>query len=172
MNPDTATKTHRRIVLVVGIDLGPRSAHLLEVARDLARGASETELHVVHVVAPESFGEVLLQPVGSPGIAERTRGQIAAWEIDRLCRATDVGAGAHVVVHTPAGRAVEQLERIAREVEADVIVVQAHDHAGARPFHRSTVAALARTAPCSVVTIRAPQQPMAPNGVRYSATHP
>jgi len=77
MNPDTAPKTHSRIVLIVGIDLGEETSHLLEMARNLARGVDETELHVVHVVAPESFGEILLQPVGSPGMAERTRGQIA-----------------------------------------------------------------------------------------------
>jgi nucleotide-binding universal stress UspA family protein len=172
MDPNTATKMLSRIVLVVGIDLGEESSHLLELARDLARGVAETELHVVHVVAPESFAEVLLQPVGSPGIAERTRGHIAAWEIEQLCRSTEVVAGACVVVHTPAGRPVEQLVRIAREVAADAIVVQAHDHAGARPFHRSTVATLARKAPCSVVTIRVPPRLKAESGIRFTAAHP
>ena len=98
---------------------------------------------------------------------------IAAWEIEQLCRSIELVAGARVVVHTPAGRPVEQLVRIAREVAADAIVVRAHDHAGPRPFHRSTVATLARKAPCSVVTIRMPRRPTPPpSGIRFTAAHP
>jgi nucleotide-binding universal stress UspA family protein len=66
-----------------------------------------------------------------------------------------------VVVHTPAGRPAEQIVRVARAVGADAIVVEALDHhTGA--FHRSTVAELARSAPCSVVTIRAPRRLTSP----------
>jgi hypothetical protein len=81
MERATTHEKPSRIVLVVGVDLGEQSLHLLGVARDLARGVDETEMHVVHVVAPESFGELLFEPVLSRGVAERTRAQLAEWEI-------------------------------------------------------------------------------------------
>jgi nucleotide-binding universal stress UspA family protein len=171
MNTAATRGRLNRIVLVVGIDLGEQSQHLLSVARALARGADETELHVVHVVAPESFGEVLFEPLLLPRRTEEMRAQNAALEIEALCRRAGTTAGAHVVVHTPAGRPVEQIVRVAREVAADAIIVEAHDH-GPRMFHRSTAAELTRSAPCSVVTIRAPRNVAAAPTVQREAFQP
>jgi nucleotide-binding universal stress UspA family protein len=154
----TATQpTRNRIVLVVGIDLNDTTEHLLSTVKELLRGSDEAELHVVHVVPPETFNERLVEPVKSPGVAERTRAQIAQWEVERLC-STVVAGAPHVIVHTPAGRPVEELTRLATEVGADAIVVEAHDHPGTarrRLFHRSVAAGLAKSAPCSVLTVRA-----------------
>jgi nucleotide-binding universal stress UspA family protein len=156
MSATATPSTRNRIVLVVGVDLDDTSKHLLSTVKELTRGSDEAEVHVVHVVAPETFSERLAEPMKSPGVAERTRAQIAKWEIEQLCRDVVTGATAHVVVHTPAGRPVEELMRLAVEVGADAIVVEAHDHAAPRGLlHRSVAAGLAKAAPCSVLTVRA-----------------
>jgi nucleotide-binding universal stress UspA family protein len=149
--------TRNRIVLVVGLDLDDTSEHLLRSVRALTRGVDEAELHIVHVVPPETVNERLTEPMASPWSGERGRARIAQWEIERLCQVVDTGTVAHLFVHTPAGRPVPELTRLAREVGADAIVVEAHDQ-GSEPrryFHRSVAAGLARTAPCSVLTVRA-----------------
>jgi nucleotide-binding universal stress UspA family protein len=160
-----ATQAERnRIVLVVGLDLADTSEHLLGTVRELTFGMAEAELHVVHVVPPETFQERMGEPLTSPGLAEHRRTQVAQWELERLCRAVVAGATVHVVVHTPAGRPVTELARVAREVGADAIVVEAHEHhTGARHlFHRSVAAGLAESAPCSVLTVRAHHPPAIP----------
>ena len=145
-----------RIVLVVGLDLGDTSQYLLRTVRELTRGADEAELHLVHAVPPETFTERLTEPLTAQGIAERTRAQIAHWEIERLCNGLMTGAVAHIIVHTPVGEPIEQLRRLAGRVGADAIVVEAHEGAGVKHvFHRSVAAGLAKSAPCSVLTVRA-----------------
>jgi nucleotide-binding universal stress UspA family protein len=144
-------------VLVVGLDLDDTSEHLLGTVRELTFGMEEAELHVVHVVPAETFQERMGEPVMAQGLAERRRTELAQWELERLCRAVIPGTAVHIVVHTPAGRPVTELTRVARAVGADAIVVEAHEHhTGARHlFHRSVAAGLARSAPCSVLTVRA-----------------
>jgi len=145
-----------RIVLVVGVDLSDVSEHLLGKARDLVHSVDDAELHVVHVVHPEPLRERLSEPIRSEGVAWRARvTHYARWELQRLCERIVHGSNARFTMHTPVGRAADELARIARDVGADVIVVEAHDHAHTRGmFHRSVVARIAATAPCSVLTIR------------------
>jgi nucleotide-binding universal stress UspA family protein len=161
----TSVATQRgrnRIVLVVGLDLADTSEHLLGTVRELTYGTAEAWLHVVHVVPPETFQERMGEPVTSVGLAEGRRTQVARWELEQLCQAVVAGVRVHIVVHTPAGRPVTELTRVAREVGADAIVVEAHEHhTGARHiFHQSVAAGLAKSAPCSVLTVRA-QHPQA-----------
>ena len=54
MSEETKREERRRIVLVVGLDLSDVSEHLLLTARNLVRSVDEAELHLVHVVHPES----------------------------------------------------------------------------------------------------------------------
>jgi nucleotide-binding universal stress UspA family protein len=66
-----------------------------------------------------------------------------------------------VFVHTPVGAPADELRRIATEVGADVLVIEAHEHTGDDPlrvFRRSTVDHIASTAPCTVLTIRQPRR--------------
>jgi nucleotide-binding universal stress UspA family protein len=68
-------------------------------------------------------------------------------------------SGAKWTIHVPVGPAADTLARVARLVNADVIVIEAHEHTWVhRAFHRSVVARIARNAPCSVLTLRAPRQ--------------
>jgi nucleotide-binding universal stress UspA family protein len=145
-----------RIVLVVGVDLSELSEHVLTTAHNLVRAMDEAELHLVHVVHREGVTQLLAEPIRSPGMIERANAEGARWELERLRDSVLLGSHVRVVVHTPVGNAADELARIASEVDADVIVVEAH-HAGARwGFHRSIVARISKIAPCSVLALRQP----------------
>jgi nucleotide-binding universal stress UspA family protein len=147
--------TEGRIVLVVGVDLTDISEKLLETASDLVRHSGKAEIHVVHVVAPESLRMRLEEPLGSVGIENRSHIESAQFLLNRLREGVPQSGDLRIRLHTPVGTAARELARIAREVNADVIVVEAHEH-GRRPLvlHRSLVGKLARSAPCSVLAVR------------------
>lgn len=149
-----------RIVLVVGVDLSDISEHLLETTRNLTRSVDHAELHVVHVVHPESLSKRLVEPTGAAALEEQCRAEDAKWELARLCDSTVLGSRATCTIHTPVGHTAEELARVARDVGADVIVVEAHDGVRRRHlFQRGVVARIAATAPCSVLTVRPRPKP-------------
>jgi nucleotide-binding universal stress UspA family protein len=157
MTTPSINHQHRRpVVIVVGIDLSDVSVHLMNNARDLIRSAKVAELHLVHVIHPESVRSRLTEPISTKGGPEsRAHIESAQWQLERV-RASIVGdSGVEVRVHTPVGEPAEQIARIAQEVGADLVLVEAHDRASpGRMFHRSVVARIARKAPCSVLTSR------------------
>jgi nucleotide-binding universal stress UspA family protein len=156
---EQARRERSRIVLVVGVDLSDVSEHLLAKTRDLVRSVDEVELHVVHVVHPESLRERLVMP--GQGLETRAQMEAARWQLDRLCETIAQSSRVRSLVHTPVGHAADELTRIARDVHADVVVIEAHDRTRPpmrRAFHRSVVARIAQIAPCSVLTIRPPRQ--------------
>jgi nucleotide-binding universal stress UspA family protein len=157
MNATTPHPTH--IVLVVGVDLSEVSEHLLSQARDLVRSVELAELHVVHVVRPESLRERLTEPAYAEGVTARANAAAAHFELARMCESIVNGSRANWTVHTPVGRTADELTRVARNVGADVIVVEAHEHSRRpRVFHRSVIGRIAQMAPCSVLTIRPPRR--------------
>jgi nucleotide-binding universal stress UspA family protein len=154
MSNATNGEARSRIVLVVGLDLTDVSEHLLVTARNLVRSVDEAELHLVHVVHRESVTQRLAEPIGAVGTVDRANVEYARWELERLRDSIVLGAGARVILHTPLGHTADELARIASEVDADVIVVEAH-HAGSRwGFHRSVIARIAKIAACSVLAVR------------------
>jgi nucleotide-binding universal stress UspA family protein len=159
MSEDRSSQPSRsRIVVTVGVDLSDVSEHLLQQARDLVRSVEDAELHIVHVVRPESLRERLTEPIGSGGYSTRSLAESARWELERLCETIVQGSGARWLVHTPVGRTADELTRIARDVGSDVIVVETHDHARRRVFHRSVVARIVHLSTCSVLAIRDPKR--------------
>jgi nucleotide-binding universal stress UspA family protein len=150
-----SSSARSRLVLVVGIDLTEVSEHLLAKAHDLVHSVDEAELHVVHVVHPEPLRDRLVEPIGSGGMVERAHVESAHWEIAHLCNRIVHGSNARWIMHTPVGRPAEELTRVAREVGADFIVVEVHEHDHRRRLlHRSVAARIAENAPCSVLAIR------------------
>jgi nucleotide-binding universal stress UspA family protein len=159
MNADTSSEKPSRILLVVGVDLSDVSEHLLAQTRALIRPVDEAEVHIVHVVHPDPLREQIERPVHSADICARSHVEYAKWELQRLCGTLGLGPRTRVVVHTPIGEAAKELKRIAAEVRADMIVVEAHEHDAREPrrvFHRSVVDRIASSAPCTVLTIRKP----------------
>jgi nucleotide-binding universal stress UspA family protein len=153
------------MVVVVGVDLSDVSEHLMARARDLVSRVDDPELHIVHVMT----GPLSWVSVGSTlpsAIAVTSHAEEARQDLQALCVAVLEGSRARVIVHTPVGRAADEITRIAREVGADVIVVEVHDrHRMRRGLHHSLVADIARSAPCSVLALRDPARAARAGGV-------
>ena len=156
MNQDSKHEAPSRMVVVVGVDLSDVSEHLMARARDLVCRVDNAELHVVHVMqSPLPWVPVDSMMPSAVAMAPHT--EEAKRDLQGLCDAVLEGSHARVILHTPVGRAPDEITRIAREVGADVIVVEVHDHRGMRRFlHHSVVASIARNGPCSVLAIRDP----------------
>jgi nucleotide-binding universal stress UspA family protein len=157
MKVDTESQKASRIVVVVGVDLSEVSEHLLAQTRALVRPVDEAEVHVVHVVHRDPLRQQIEHPVHSDDIGARSQVEYANWELKRLCDALALGPSTRVIVHTPVGDPGDEITRIAEEVSADIVVVEAHKHATPRirrMFHRSVMARIAHRAPCTVLTIR------------------
>jgi nucleotide-binding universal stress UspA family protein len=150
-----------RIVIVVGVDLSDVSEHLLEQTRSLIRPVDEAEVHVVRVVRREPPLLRLVRPK-----EERDAGvvhQVASAQraLERLSASLVHDPRTRVFMHTPVGSPPVELARIAAGVGADLIVIEAHGHDGREPhrvFHRSVADVIARTAPCTVLTLRTPRR--------------
>ena len=155
---EPSAKSHA--VLVVGVDFTDVSEHLVKTVRSLIRTVDEAELHFVHVVHPPRTTLLAADALGAAMQREVDSLNAARREIVRMCGALAGDAGVQVFAHTPVGDACESLAEIAGRLRADLVVVEAHDHsqqsALTRVFRRSTVGRLARSAPCSVLTVRAP----------------
>jgi nucleotide-binding universal stress UspA family protein len=152
MSEESGIERSNRIVLVVGVDLSDVSEHLLSNARQVLRSAAEGELHVVHAVPREPLTERITHPLPSPGAREVSGTEAAQFELKRLCAAITDGSSANVVIHTPVGDAAHEVVRVAREVGADLVLVETHDDK--RLFHVSVATQIVHSAPCSVLTLR------------------
>ncbi len=155
MSEDTNGKEHRRIVLVVGVDLSDVSRHLLAQTHALIRPVDEAEVHLVHVVHPEPITQWISNTY--PTELARTNAEYATSQLQQLCDHFGQGARAgraDLFVHTPIGEAATQLVQLASRVSADMIVVEAHDQVRRPLWHRSILARLVRNAQCTVLTIR------------------
>jgi nucleotide-binding universal stress UspA family protein len=151
-------KPGRARVLVVGVDFTDVSEHLVQTAWSLARTADEAELHFVHVVRPP-MSLLMPESVHVGTFVEDRMVEAARAELLQMCCPTDSDGDIEVYVHTPIGRVGVSLAEIAQRLGADLIVVEAHDHSRDSAlhwvFHGSTAAWLARSAHCSVLTVRA-----------------
>jgi len=146
----------RGTTLVVGVDASSYAEHVLTVARDLVRIADRATIHVVTVVRPDPLPPDGLQAITTGfGLHDEETVRAAHDLLRDLCARALGGSAATVHLHVRVGRAADEIEKLAEDVDADVIVVEAHGRTGlARMFHKSVAAELARNAPCSVLTVR------------------
>jgi nucleotide-binding universal stress UspA family protein len=179
MNAYSQIEQPSRVVLVVGVDMSSVSEHLLTQTRALIRPVDEAEIHVVHVVSPEPPFLRLVRPTDEKDAGAVYEVERAQLVLERLSAALVHNDKTRVIVHTPVGAAADELARIAEEVSADILVIEAHEHDGHEPFrvfHRSVVDHIASTAPCTVLTIRRPHrltdEPMSPSERPLTATWP
>lgn len=161
MNAHSETEQPSRIVLVVGVDLTNVSEHLLAQTRALIRPVDEAEVHVVHVVSPEPPFLRLVRPRDAKDAGAVYEVERAQAVLERLSNSLGRSPRTRVIVHTPVGAAADELARVAAEVGADILVIEAHEHDGRDPlrvFRRSVVKHIASAAPCTVLTIRRPRR--------------
>jgi nucleotide-binding universal stress UspA family protein len=160
MNENSQSHQPSRIVLVVGVDMSDVSEHLLTQTRALIRPVDEAEVHVVHVISPEPPFLRLVRPKDAKDAGAVYEVEHAQSVLERLSAVLMHHPRTRVTMHTPVGNVADQLTRIAAEVGADILVVEAHEHDGREPlrmFHRSVLDQIASAAPCSVLTIRKPR---------------
>jgi nucleotide-binding universal stress UspA family protein len=152
-----------RIVLVVGVDMSNVTEHLLSQTRALIRSVDKAEVHVVHVISPEPRFLRVVRPSDAKDAGVAYDVERAQSVLDHLSDALKHNPRARVFVHTPVGAAADELTRVATEVGADILVVEAHERDGREPlrvlFHRSVIDHIASSAPCTVLTIRKPRRP-------------
>jgi nucleotide-binding universal stress UspA family protein len=161
MNAYSRSEQPSRIVVVVGVDMSNVSEHLLSQTRALIAPVDEAEVHVVHVVSPEPSFLRVVRPRDEKDAGAAHEIVRAQTVLERLSKSLARDPRTRVFVHTPVGAAVDELRRIATEVGADILVIEAHEHDGDDPlrvFRRSTVDHIASTAPCAVLTIRQPRR--------------
>jgi universal stress protein A len=150
-----ASPSEGTMVVVVGIDFSPMSAHLLRTARDLVRAASRAELHIVHVVPVQILASGLMDAIPHPGPVLEDSIERALKMLETLTAPIEQVMSGIVIPHVRVGNPANEIPRLAFEVAADLIVVEAHGRTGLRRMlHRSVAAQLARNAPCSVLTVR------------------
>jgi len=139
--------TYRRILLVV--DLTEDSLVLGRRAQALAAaiGAEIELLHVVEFVPVEPMGEALMPSVQiEEELLERARQRLAAL-------AADLGlAGAPCRVES--GNVKSEIVRVARERQADLIMLGARERHGPSILVNLTEDTVLHAAPCDVLAMR------------------
>jgi nucleotide-binding universal stress UspA family protein len=136
-----------RVIMVVGVDFTDASEYALRLATNLLRSAGpRAELHLVHVTVPPyrpaahgGDGPAFVPSESPDSVRNRL---LAAY----FRSGHDVTAS--VIPHARVGDATREIADLAREVNADLIVIGAHKRKGlARALHRSTYARIVRMAP-------------------------
>jgi universal stress protein A len=138
--------------ILVPTDFSEHSAYAFAVARDLAR-QNGGEVLILHVAAPPgpeqvSFGEVATEVVPDSYF------QRLLQELHQMFPAS--GKDVPVQYLITQGEPVEEIDRVARERGCDLIVVGTYGHNVLQRLMGSTAAALVRTAPCPVLTVKLP----------------
>jgi nucleotide-binding universal stress UspA family protein len=148
------TEERTGIVLVLGLDLSDVSEHLVITARKLVASIDEVDYHLVHVVHEAPFAMFLPEQVTPSDTFQRMHLESARGELERLRDIALKGSGARGFIHTPIGSPADELAALAVSVNADLIVVEGHHPGALRGFHRSTIARIAKLAPCSVLAVK------------------
>ena len=137
--------------LVVPTDFSPTAHRALELARTLALGAGPAEVVLAHArFVPREIEAVLLR--GPQKILDELE-QAARTELDALVAELG-GAGVKARFVTREGRPERVILEVARQENADLIVMGTHGRRGVTHMLLGSVAErLLREAPCPVATV-------------------
>lgn len=141
-------------VILACVDFSEHSHAALAAAKERALVQPNAELHVVHVVPPP-VGMVAV--MGSADLAanltetlDRTRK-----ELEATCTDLAKGLADRVFGHVRTGRPSKEIAEVAKQIDADLVVVGTHGRTGlSRALLGSVAEEVVRHAPCDVLTIR------------------
>ena len=146
--------------ILVPIDFSAASLTAIDSAV-LVRDAFQAQLHFVHVYAPESPLSALSSSpmtVADPEVAQRVRRHLRDV-------AGEYGVGSTAEVHARKGRAFEEICRMARASDIDLLVLSTHGHTGLKHLALgSTAERVIRYAHCPVLVVRGPDRLTKSNG--------
>jgi nucleotide-binding universal stress UspA family protein len=139
------TRDERRFKLVVGLSASERADAVLEYALDQAARHDLSAVHMLTVVADDSF---------ESGEEARSRlSELARAKLEVL-RAGGGEASRRVHLHVRDGNPGEQLVELAHEVEADLLVVGASAIGVSKPRIADVPRHVVMHAPCVVMLVR------------------
>ena len=136
-------------------DFSTHAEHALKYAGELAKNL-KAKMYVLHVAEYSNVGgdpdaTELLIPNYIPELEKKGKDQLD--QITRRLR--EVGVDAHSVFI--AGRAYQDIARMAKELNVDLIVLGTHGRTGfSHLFFGSTAEKVVRLCPCPVLTVKHP----------------
>ncbi|MCI0419424.1 MAG: universal stress protein [Acidobacteria bacterium] len=138
-------------------DFSPAAAHALDYAISLSL-EHEATLHVVHVIEDIGFNSPFTLSAFPTmleyhhGLDEKVKGELQKVISPQLKRQLSVQE------HLAKGKPFVEIVRLAREVQADLIVIPTHCKPGPKHTHLgSTSELVVRKAACPVLVIRHPE---------------
>ncbi len=135
--------------ILVAVDLGEDSGHILRRARSVASGTS-ANLHLIHVIEPLSFAYGGDIPMDFSGIQDEIHQQASA-QLQRFGAAQDLTEEQQ---HIVLGRPEVEIHAKAEELGADLIVVGSHGRYGLALLMGSTANGVLHGATCDVLAVR------------------
>lgn len=140
--------------ILVPVDFSPQSSEALRFAADLSRRYDAT-LHVIHALHMSTYalpeGYVVPTPDQFSLVAAQLTSQLEAAKKDAL----EAGA-VRVETELLQGRPTTEILRVAKEANADLIVMATHGRTGFQHMWLGSVAeSVVRHASCPVLTTRA-----------------
>lgn len=143
--------------IVVPVDFSEYSKRAFRYSIDFAQTFG-AEMILVYVVEPViypadfSFGQVAL-PSMEHELQQRSQEQLAA------LIAKEVPQGVHARSVIRSGKPFVEIIQLAKEEEADLIIIATHGHSGIEHvLFGSTAEKVVRKAPCPVLSIRSPER--------------
>jgi len=152
-------ETDTKSVVLVGIDLSSQSRDILQAALGIAVPA-DSELHLVHVLAPPMPGESLGASHADRELRFATQMDETRQELNRLAMQV-TSSVKRLAGHLRVGSADVEIAQLASDIGADLIVVGTHGNRGLDRLLLGSVAeSLVRHAPCPVLTWRPKSVPI------------
>lgn len=135
--------------IIVGIDLSQASNQVLEKAANLAN-IYNAQLHLVHAIEPLSFAYGGDLPLDFSNLQDAIHKQAKDF-MDKAGKQWDIPTEQH---HLIAGRPDKEIHRLAKELDADLIVVGSHGRHGLSLLLGSTSSSVLHGTSCDVLAVR------------------
>ncbi len=138
--------------IIVAIDLLEDPAHQV-LSGALAFGEESAQFTVVHVVEPQ-YVQYSFDPTFTGSLTRELEQQAvenAAGRVAELCASTEIAPEEQQIL---LGRAADQIHELAKDRNADLIVIGSHGRYGWRRLLGSTANAVLHGAPADVAVIR------------------
>ncbi len=141
--------------ILVPTDFSTEAERALQTAAELARQYA-TDLHLLHVVAPQLYYAEMPPDVVLPPVEDLTAVMIRAAGKRLQQISGKLGDGLSVQQHVRQGpRAADAIVATATELRANLIVIGSHGHIGlAHALLGSTAERVIREAACDVLVIK------------------
>ncbi|MFW5920414.1 MAG: universal stress protein [Polyangiales bacterium] len=114
------------LVVVAGIDFSQGSTHALREAVRLVQHGLTGSVHAVYVV-PESENHARKHPDDNAAELDYGQQRLRQFLAEQDLSAAGAGAPAHIGIHVRIGDPVDELHRVAAQLDADLLVIGPHE---------------------------------------------